>query len=203
MTAGQALLHKELFGAVDLEVATPSLVLSGRLAPYRELAWFTTPTPAEADYVTGQALRFAELRADLLAPDFGSVPFSRPAPALARGPGEHVDGSGAVLDWARFAKDEPGLADAALRLHADGLLPLPDGARPRAQHRRPPDAADWAVLIGDYCKHCLLPGVAAANPRDEAAYAAIRRALPAVGYRLTKTGVRAAESPGRPGACPL
>ena len=193
MTAGQTLLHKELFGAVDLEVATPSLVLSGRLAPYRELAWFTTPTPAEADYVTGQALRFAELRADLLAPDFGSVPFLE---WLQRRVVErHVDGSGAVLDWARFAKDEPGLADAALRLHADGLLPLPDGARPRAQHRRPPDAADWSVLIGDYCKHCLLPGVAAANPRDEAAYAAIRRALPAVGYRLTKTGVRAAESP--------
>ena len=75
MTTEQAGLHQELFGAVDLEVSAPALVRDGHLAPYQELAWFTAPTPAEADYIGGQALRFAELRAGLLDPGFATVPF--------------------------------------------------------------------------------------------------------------------------------
>jgi superfamily II DNA or RNA helicase len=45
MTADQKALHAELFGPVDLEVSAPALVRDGRLAPYQELAYFTTPTP--------------------------------------------------------------------------------------------------------------------------------------------------------------
>jgi len=48
------------------------------------------------------------------------------------------------------------------------------------------------ALIGDYTQRCLL---ASEDPRDERALGAIRRALPAVGYRLTRAGVRAGESP--------
>jgi hypothetical protein len=96
------------------------------------------------------------------------------------------------VSWQRFEHDEPALAGAAVRLHTAGLLPLPDGARVREQHRRPPDSDDWVALIGDYCRHCLL---ASDDPRDEQAYEAIRRALPSVGYRLTRAGVRASESP--------
>ena len=102
------------------------------------------------------------------------------------------DGSGAQVSWERFQRDEPALADAALRLHSDGLLPLPDGARLHEQHRRPPSAEDWVALIGDYCRRCLL---ASGDPRDERAYEAVRAALPSIGYRLTRTGPRAAESP--------
>jgi hypothetical protein len=48
------------------------------------------------------------------------------------------------------------------------------------------------ALIGDYAQRCLL---ASEDPRDERALGAVRRALPAVGYRLTRAGVRAGESP--------
>ena len=96
------------------------------------------------------------------------------------------------MSWARFEKDEPALADAAVRLHVAGLLDLPEGARVREQHRHPPAAADWVALIGDYTQRCLL---ASEDPRDQRALGAIRRALPAVGYRLTRAGVRAGESP--------
>ncbi len=99
---------------------------------------------------------------------------------------------GAQVSWARFEKDEPALADAAVRLHVAGLLDLPEGARVREQHRHPPTAADWVALIGDYTQRCLL---ASEDPRDERALGAIRRTLPAVGYRLTRAGVRAGESP--------
>ena len=96
------------------------------------------------------------------------------------------------MSWTRFERDEPALAGAAVRLHVAGLLGLPEGARVREEHRHPLTAADWVALIGDYAQRCLL---ASEDPRDERALDAIRRALPAVGYRLTRAGVRAGESP--------
>jgi superfamily II DNA or RNA helicase len=190
MTAEQKALHTELFGLVDLEVSAPALVRDGCLAPYQELAYFTAPMPAEAEYIRSQAIRFAELRAGLLAPGFAATSF--PQWLQQRVVERHDVGSGAQVSWERFERDEPALADAALRLHSDGLLPLPDGARLREQHRQPPSAEDWVALIGDYCRRCLL---ASGDPRDEAAYEAVRRALPSIGYRLTRLGPRAAESP--------
>jgi superfamily II DNA or RNA helicase len=215
MTADQAAVHRELFGSVDLEVSAPALVRDGHLAPYQELAWFAAPTAAEADYIGGQALRFAELRARLLDPGFASTPFlewlqrrvvdravNRGADVTAA-----VGGIGARVPWERFSRDSPALADAALRLHADGLLPLPEGARLGEQHRHPPTAEDWVALIGDWCKNCLLPAASEADrdppgsasqgsaSQDKAAYEAIRAALPSIGYRLTKAGIRAGESP--------
>ena len=197
MTTEQAGLHERLFGTVDLEVSAPALVRDGHLAPFQELAWFTTPTPAEADYIGGQALRFAELRAGLLDPGFASLPFL--AWLQQRVVERRAAGSGAQLSWEHFARDQPALADAALRLHCDGLLPRPDGAAVREQHRRPPTAEDWVALIGDYCKGCLVPGMSAENrdaaALDQAAYEAVRAALSSIGYRLTRAGIRAAESP--------
>jgi superfamily II DNA or RNA helicase len=190
MTADQKALHTELFGTVDLEVSAPALVRDGHLAPYQELAYFTTPMPAEAEYIHGEAVRFAELRAGLLAPGFAATSF--PQWLQQRVVERHDVASGAQVSWERFQRDEPALADAALRLYSDGLLALPEGARLHEQHRHPPAAEDWVTLIGDYCRRCLL---ASSDPRDEAAYEAIRKALPSIGYRLTRTGPRAAESP--------
>jgi superfamily II DNA or RNA helicase len=189
MSGQQAELHRALFGTVDLEVSAPALVRSGCLAPYQELAYLARPTPAEADYIHGEAVRFAELRTDLLDPQFASMPFLAWLQARVverRGP------EGAQVSWHRFEHDEPVLADAAVRLHTAGLLPLPEGARVHEQHRHPPTSEDWVALIGDYCRRCLL---ASDDPRDEAAYEAVRRALPSVGYRLTATGIRASDSP--------
>jgi hypothetical protein len=193
--AEQAVLHRALFGGVDLEVSAPALVREGLLAPYQELAFLTRPSPAEADYIHGESLRFAELRAGLLDPGFASAPFLGWLQARAverRGASGTEGDGGAQVSWTRFEKDEPALADAAVRLHVAGLLDLPEGARVRVQHRHPPTAADWVALIGDYTQRCLL---ASEDPRDERALGAIRRALPAVGYRLTRAGVRAGESP--------
>jgi superfamily II DNA or RNA helicase len=189
MSADQAALHQQLFGAVDLEVSAPALVRDGRLAPYQELAYLSRPTPAEAEYIHAEALRFEELRAGLLDPAFASTPFL--LWLQARVVERRADG-GAPVSWQRFARDEPALADAAVRLHTAGLLPLPDGARVAEQHRHPPTAEDWVALIGDYCQRCLR---ASGDERDERAYEAIRRALPSVGYRLTRAGVRAGTSP--------
>lgn len=190
MTVDQKALHDELFGAVDLEVSAPALVRDGHLAPYQELAYFTTPTRAEAEYIHGEAVRFAELQAGLLDPAFAATPFLDWL--QRRIVNRREDSSGAQVSWERFERDEPVLANAALRLHSNGLLPLPEGARLREQHWHPPTAEDWVALIGDYCRRCLL---VSDDPRDERAYEAVRVALPSIGYRLTRTGPRAAESP--------
>jgi superfamily II DNA or RNA helicase len=189
MTAEQAELHRTLFGGVDLEVSAPALVREGRLAPYQELAYFTRPSPAEADYIHGAALRFAELRTGLLDPGFARVPFLGWLQARVV---ERRGAEGAQVSWTRFERDEPALADAAVRLHVAGLLDRPEGASVREQHRHPLSAADWVALIGDYAQRCLLPSD---DPQDERALGAIRRTLPSVGYRLTRAGVRAGESP--------
>jgi len=189
MTAEQAALHRSLFGRVDLEISAPALVRDGRLAPYQELAYLTRPTPAEADYIHGEAVRFEELRTDLLDPAFAATPFlAWLQTRVVDRPGH----DGGQVSWARFERDEPGLAAAALRLHTAGLLPLPAGARVREQHRHPPSAADWVALISDYSRGCLL---ASGDPKDEQAYEAIRHALPSVGYRLTRAGAQVSDSP--------
>ena len=200
MTAEQAELHRELFGAVDLEVSAPALVRDGHLAPYQELAWFTAPTPAEADYIGGQALRFAELRAGTARPGIRQRALPGLAAAAGGGAAGGGAGDGAQLSWERFARDEPALADAALRLHCDGLLPLPEGAAVREQHRHPPSAADWVALIGDYCQRCLLAsgdGGRPGGPRGDQPRAPVDR-LPADPGRRAGGGV-----PGRPGAGPV
>jgi superfamily II DNA or RNA helicase len=97
-------LHRALFGGVDLEVSAPALVREGLLAPYQELAFLTRPSPAEADYIHGESLRFAELRAGLLDPGFASVPFLGWLQARAV---ERRSDGGAQVSWTRFEKDEP------------------------------------------------------------------------------------------------
>ena len=144
------------------------------------------PTAAEADYIHGEAVRFAELRTDLLDPQFASIPFL--AWLQARVVERHGPDAARRCPGRGSSRTSPALADAAVRLHTAGLLPMPDGARVREQHRRRPTADDWVALIGDYCRRCLLPS---ADPRDGQAYEAIRRALPSVGYGLTRAGVRA------------
>lgn len=189
MSADQAALHSRLFGRVDLEISTPAVVRDGQLAPYQELVYLTTPTPGEADYIAGERVRFEELRADLLDPRFAKTPFLDWVRSRVI---ERTAGSGAHVSWHRFERDEPDLAAAAVRLHVAGLLPLPDGARVREEHRSPPTVDDWIALLDDYCRRCL---ARSDDEHDERALESVRHALPAIGFRLTKTGIRAGMTP--------
>src|SRR5699024_3172096 len=61
-----------------------------------------------------------------------------------------------AVSWQTLSRQRPELCDAALRLHHADLLRLPPGARLSEQHRRDPDADDWARLIEDWMRHHLL-----------------------------------------------
>jgi superfamily II DNA or RNA helicase len=193
MSAAQAALHVDLFGrpsgTADFEAPTPAVVKEGHLAPYQELVHLTTPLPREAAYVAGEAIRFDELVADLLDPELSATGF---LPWVTARAVERRTAQGPPTSWRRFEAVQPALARAALRLHTAGLLDLPAGARLREEHRRPPAAEDWVALIEDYALGCLLPS---GDARDAAAWEAIRRALPSIGYTLTRRGVRAGAAP--------
>lgn len=179
LTESQAELVDRLFGPPVTGPSIPAVVRTGHLAPFAELAWLVTPTAAERDWLAGEAVRFTELTTDVMTPEFLSWVDDR----IVRR--EHA--SGAAVPWPRFAREHPALALAALRMHHAGLLPLPHGARLGEEHRRPPTADDWVALIGDYAIRALPDG----SPRR----AAIRAALPSVGYQLTTRGVRGGRSP--------
>ena len=185
LTKDQAELVDDLFGHPVYATSIPSVVREGHIAPFAELAWLTTPTPTESRWLSAQAERFQELTTDLVDPAFGSVPFLTwlDERFVARSP---------AVSWHRVQRAEPELTDAALRLHHIGLLRLPDGVRPREEHRQQPTADDWVVLIDDWLRGRLLRSM---DPRDQYVLAELRRTLPSVGFSLTKRGIRPGRSP--------
>lgn len=98
-----------------------------------------------------EAERFAELRTDLLDPDFATVSFLDwlDARFVRRAGVPGGDGAAPLaVSWARLEKDDPELAAAALRFVHAGLLALPDGARvreelPAPRPRRTPQWRSW------------------------------------------------------------
>ncbi|WP_224766069.1 DEAD/DEAH box helicase [Nocardioides campestrisoli] len=186
LTGEQQELVEELFGGVVFRAGVPAVVREGHLAPFAELAWLTTPTPSEVEWLDEEATRWRELVAFLSDPTFGSVPF------LEWMRLRFVEPVPGQLSWAALAAAEPALSDAALRLCHHGLLALPEGARLAEKHRREPDADDWVALLDDWALAHLVPSP---DPRDAEVLDRVRAALPSVGYVLTKRGVRRGRTP--------
>lgn len=189
LTAWQHTLHDELFGTADFVIPTPALVKEGDLAPYQELVYLTEPTPDEQAWITTHRVRFTDLMLALIDQQVGSMSL---AVWLRARIVERSTANGDQLAWSTFERAEPKLACSGLRFAYDGLIPLPDGARLREQHRVAPDAQDWVNVLTDFSLGHLQQS---ADPRDKQALAAIRRVLPGLGYRLTSRGVRVATSP--------
>jgi hypothetical protein len=183
LTADQALLVDELFGTPLYRVSIPAVVKVGDLAPFVELAWLTTPTPSEDDWLKEEAERFRELITQLTDPTFGSMPFLQWLDArfvASRSP------------WLTLVKEQPDVCRAVLRLHHVGMIGLPSGARMQEEHRSAPTADDWVLLVDDWLTGRLIKtGLA----QDQQVVEAVRRALPSVGYQWTKRGIRRGRSP--------
>jgi superfamily II DNA or RNA helicase len=189
LTEWQRALHDELFGTADFVVVTPALVREGDLAPYQELVYLTEPTPDEEGWVATDRARFADLVLQLIDRRVGSMSL---AVWLRTRIVDRSTSDGSQLAWSSFERAEPDLAASGLRFAFDGLIPLPDGARLREQHRVKPAARDWVNVLTDFSISHLLPSQ---DPRDAEALSAIKRVLPGLGYRLTNRGVRVSTSP--------
>ena len=186
LTKEESALVGTLFGEIVFATSIPAVVREGDLAPFADLVWLTAPTPNEREWLRGSAERFEELLTALTSADLGTVPF------LTWLDRRFVTRSEGAPSWAEIAKASPDLATAALRAHHRGLLALPEGATLTEAHRRDPSAEDWVALIGDWVRGHLASSDADA---DHEALAAIKQALPAVGYSLTRRGIRVGRSP--------
>lgn len=178
----QAEQVEELFGDVVYQASIPAAVREGVLAPFAELAWLTRPSDEEEAWLASSATRFAELTTELLSPGYGSVPllvwFDRRIGELP-------------VPWATFERDEPELATSVLRLVAAGLLDLPEGAVLREQHRTDLTADDWARLVDDWVRGCL---ARSELDQDRSVIEDLRKAMPGIGFRVTRRGVSGAGS---------
>ncbi len=182
MTAEQKSLVDTLFGPSVYAASIPAVVREGDLAPFAEMVWLTTPTESERDWLRASAERFRELVTQLMEPGFGSTGFLTWLDLRFLGD----------APWFELSSRHPALCDAALRMHHHGLLGLPTGARLSEEHRTEPTTEDWAVLIGDWISKSLTQS---GEDGDEEVIAAVRRALPSVGYQWTKRGIRRGRTP--------
>lgn len=180
LTGEQALLVHTLFGEAVHAVSIPAAVREGDLAPFAELVWLTTPTAREREWLRSEGERFRELVAQLLDPTFGSTPFLTWL---------DLRFLQADVPWPELQRKHPDLCDAALRMHHHGLLALPPGARLGEQHRHAPTPDDWVALVDDWLTRCLV------SEADRTVHDAVRRALPSVGYQLTRRGIRRGRTP--------
>ncbi len=181
LTRTQKELVEGMFGEAVCQVSMAAGVREGYLAPYAELAWLTEPTSQEAQWLDDQSARFRELIAALADPTFGEIPF------LNWLDQRFVSPIGETLRWETLSREEPDLTDAALRVHVDGLLALPQGAVVQERHRHAPTAEDWVLLIDDWLRRST-------SGTDEEVVAAVRRALPSVGFQWTRRGIRRGRS---------
>ena len=186
--------YHALLGEVDAEVPVPAVIRAGCLAPARELAWFTLPTPEETGFL---ATAGAELRHRiaqfLLAPDgvdylLGVVAPGMPADALG------VDEPRLVRALVAGFDADPVLAAAAgavLRRTGDYTpTPLSVLAVPLLPELDALDAAEELQLLARYALDRLLP-----DRERRGEWNAVRETLRGFGMHLTDAGIRAGRSP--------
>ena len=151
LTPTQAALTKRLRPPVAA-ASIPALVKQGYLAPYAELAWLCQPTAREADWLHEDALRFAELQADLAAPGVASTDFFVWLDAYVQ--------RMSATEWNGLADRRPDLATAVMRFHHAQLVESPTGARAREEYRQEPRPADWGKSSGNSsAKSCGIPRI--------------------------------------------
>jgi len=141
LRSDQAELVRSLFGDPVYATSIPAVVRDGHLAPFAELAWLTSPTAAELDWLAEQATRFRELTTDLTRPDFATRGFLDHLDARIVQRSSQTPGA-LPVSWARLEKDHPDLAGAAW-LSPRGAARPAVGARV-ARSTGTAGSADWS-----------------------------------------------------------
>ena len=168
--------YTTLLGPVDFEVPTPAVVKEGNLAPYRDLVYFTTPTPEEEAFLEHLDEHFWASLGGLLTSE-----------RLLH----WLEGTVAA-DWQRVADEDPVFALAGLRwLREQGRLkadfPLPPEARQNAT------LDDQLALIEQFALRALLPSQ---DTADHDRFQELKRRLRTFGFTLTPRGLRQGRTPG-------
>ena len=211
--------YRALLGDIDAEVPVPAVIRAGHLAPCRQLAWFTLPSPEETEFlaIAGEELhhRVGEL---LLSPDgidylleVVAPPMSSTAPGGGSGSGPLPRIAGADDDHVSATAKPPeedelvrrivaGFdADPLLATSAAALLRKTGSYRGTALSTRVVpllpeldllDLDDELRLLGRYAHDRLL-----AAPERRRDWESTRELLRGFGLYLTDSGIRAGRSP--------
>ena len=211
--------YRALLGDIDAEVPVPAVIRAGHLAPCRQLAWFTLPSPEETEFlaVAGEELhhRVGEL---LLSPDgidylleVVAPPISSTAPGGGSGSGPLPRIAGAddhhVSATAKPPEEDELVrrivagfdADPLLAASAAALLRKTGSYRGTALSTRVVpllpeldllDLDDELRLLGRYAHDRLL-----AAPERRRDWESTRELLRGFGLYLTDSGIRAGRSP--------
>ena len=211
--------YRALLGDVDAEIPVPAVIRSGHLAPCRQLAWFTLPSPEETTFLAtaGEELhhRVSEL---LLSPDgidylleVVAPPMPSTAPGGGSGSGPLPSTGGADDDHAPTTArphEEDELvrrivagfdADPLVAASAAALLRRTGSYRGTALSTRVVpllpeldllDLDDELRLLGRYAHDRLL-----AAPERRRDWESTRELLRGFGLYLTDSGIRAGRSP--------
>jgi superfamily II DNA or RNA helicase len=188
LSGDEAELYTSILGPVDFQIPTPAVVRDGHLAPYQELAYFTTPLRSERAWLDERHVRFAELTDRLQEPAASGEEDIAFSPWVIGRIRYRDTGDGAArVPFSTLVARRPELARAGLRYLASGGLELPDDAPRGEGWREPPTLDDWLVLIGDYAVGCLRahPGEAA-----ERRLAELQTGLRDLGFVFTRQGIR-------------
>ncbi len=168
--------YTTLLGEVDFEVPTPAVVKEGNLAPYRDLVYFTTPTPEEEAFLEHLDEHFWASLGGLLTSDHLLTWLNE---TLGK-------------NWQQVADEDPSFALAGLRwLRQQGLLapdfPLPPEAKEDA------NLEDWIVLIEQFALRVL---VTSHDQEDHERFQELSRRLKPFGFTLTPRGLYQRRTPG-------
>jgi superfamily II DNA or RNA helicase len=188
LSGEEARLYNSLLGPVDFQIPTPAVVRDGHLAPYQELAYFTTPLASEREWLAERHARFAELLDHLHdTPPADQEDLAFGPWVIGRIRYRDTGDGAARVPFSTLAARRPELARAGLRYLTSAGLELPDDAPRGEGWREPPTIDDWLVLISDYALGCLRahPGEAA-----EQRFSELQVALRDLGFVLTRQGVR-------------
>ena len=195
--------YTSLLGDVDFEIPTPAVIKEGDLAPFRDLAWWVTPTESETRYLKDVRRHFDEaVEATTMSPGFTGwleELLSAPAASLTAEPSDvasEAPGSEATADaaaWTAWAIDNDGLARAAVAvagLRGQALAPGPAELH-AGMGGAAPTFEDWLLLLERFGLDRLkLSGDSA----DHARLAELRRAIAPFGLTLTERGLRQGRS---------
>ena len=154
--------YRALLGDVDAEVPVPAVIRAGHLAPCRQLAWFTLPSPEETTFLTtaGEELhhRVGEL---LLSPDGIDYLLEVVAPPMSStAPG---DGSGSGPLPRTGGPDDDHAPTTSKPLEEDELVRR-IRRRPATGRVRSRAAAQKRRLPGHGSEHPSHPAPAQARP---------------------------------------
>jgi superfamily II DNA or RNA helicase len=188
LSGEEARLYDSLLGPVDFQIPTPAVVRDGHLAPYQELAYFTSPLASEREWLAERHTRFAELLDRLHEmPPAGQEDLAFGPWVIGRIRYRDTGDGAARVPFSTLAARRPELARAGLRYLTSAGLELPDDAPRGEGWREPPTMDDWLVLISDYALGCLR---AHSREAAEHRFTDLQVALQDLGFVLTRQGVR-------------